>query len=249
MHPLLKNHVANNTVANTLLFVGPRGSGKKRAALELAARMMGSPHAKKLEKGIHPDFQIFVPVGKSGLHPMEIIRTFTNDSALPPYEAPCRFFVIEEAHRMLPTSSNALLKTLEEPSLNSYFILLSTEPQSLLPTVVSRCQRFDFAKETVEREFDPLLLEILDPKLSYPQLLQSLEKLEKEVEKEEDATEKKQRLDDLFDQILCFLRDREVSPSLNKLFSCLEGCELAFGRSMKLSVVLEYLLLKLSLSE
>ncbi len=75
---------------------------------------------------------------------MENIRKLIDEVALPPYEAPVKVFIIHDAHQMLPYSSNALLKTFEEPSLHSYFILLTSALDAMLPTIVSRCRKVPF---------------------------------------------------------------------------------------------------------
>lgn len=247
MHPLLKSRLEHKTVANTLLFVGPTGAGKRAVAQALAAALMGPAHIAKIEKGLHPDFRLVEPQGKTALHPVETIRMLTHESALPPFEAPCRVFVIDEAHRMLPTSSNALLKTLEEPAPRTYFVLLSTDPQSLLPTVVSRCQRYDFSSAEVALDLDPRLQEILDAPQDYPRVLAHLDTLDKEIEKEEDPSRKKIMVEHLIDQLTFWYRAQNPPPlSTHQFLTLIESCQLAIGRSMKLSVVLEYCLLNLA---
>ncbi len=131
-------------VPNTLLFYGPDGVGKSLFAIALAELLMGPQHAHKLSSRNHPDLHIFLPEGKSATHPIENIRKLIEEVALPPYEAPVKVFIIHDAHQMLPTSSNALLKTFEEPSLHSYFILLTSNLDAILPTIVSRCRKVPF---------------------------------------------------------------------------------------------------------
>jgi DNA polymerase-3 subunit delta' len=270
MHSLLKKQCVNNTVANTLLFAGPNGSGKKLAALYLAKELMGPDHHHKLESENHPDFRVLYPQGKSGMHPVEAIRHLTQEVALPPYEAPVRIFVIDEAHRMLPTSSNALLKTLEEPSSPTYFILLSSEPKSLLVTILSRCQRFDFTKDIAYDDLHPLLLALLSDVDNPISCRQHRESLESEMDQEENSSKKNELINELFQQLLVWFQDADLlqkegeaqlvrykqhlsvlktfplHPSEKKLFEALETCQLALQRSMKLSAVLEYFILRCS---
>jgi len=132
------------SVPNTLLFYGPDGVGKSLFALALAELLMGPQHAHKLASHNHPDLHIYLPEGKSATHPIENIRKLIDEVALPPYEAPVKVFIIHDAHQMLPTSSNALLKTFEEPSLHSYFILLTNSLDAMLPTIVSRSRKVSF---------------------------------------------------------------------------------------------------------
>lgn len=132
------------SVPNTLLFYGPDGVGKSLFALGLAQLLMGSKHGPKLQSQSHPDLHICRPEGKSSIHPIENMRRLIDEIALPPYEAPVKVFIIHDADHMLPASSNALLKTFEEPSLDSYFILLTSALDAMLPTIVSRSRKIPF---------------------------------------------------------------------------------------------------------
>lgn len=141
---LLERLVHHQMVPGTLLFYGQKGVGKTAFAFALAKALMGNEHAAKIDKKVHPDLHIQEPEGKMGLHAIEALRSLIDQMALPPYEAPVKIFIIKDAHRMLPTGANALLKTLEEPSLNSYIILTTDQPDTLLPTIPSRCRRIPF---------------------------------------------------------------------------------------------------------
>lgn len=143
-HILIERMLASRQVPNTLLFAGPEAVGKGLFALKLAAGLMGPGHAKKMEHGSHPDVHVYHPEGKSGLHPISAMRQLIEEMQLPPFEAPCKIFILHDAERMLPSASNALLKTFEEPSLDSYIILLSSECEAMLPTIVSRCRKISF---------------------------------------------------------------------------------------------------------
>src|SRR5579871_2402997 len=132
------------SVPNTLLFYGPDGVGKSLFAIALAELLMGKEHAHKLAAHTHPDLHIYLPEGKSAIHTMENMRKLIDEVALPPFEAPVKVFILHDAHQMLPYSSNALLKTFEEPSLHSYFILLTSALDAMLPTIVSRCRKVPF---------------------------------------------------------------------------------------------------------
>jgi len=132
-------------VPSTLLFFGPEGVGKSLFAKEFAKMLMGASHARKIDSGSHPDFHTYRPVGKSAMHSAENIYQLIDEIALPPFEAPCKIFLIYDAERMLPTSSNALLKTLEEPPADTYLILLSNDAEALLSTILSRCRKISFS--------------------------------------------------------------------------------------------------------
>ncbi len=140
----LQRMVDQKTVPNTLLFAGPEGVGKSRFALALAAHLMGERHQAKIASGNHPDVHIYLPEGKGSLHPIDAMRKLIDEVGMPPFESTLKVFIIHDAHQMLPASSNALLKTFEEPNLDSYIILLSDKPELLLPTIVSRCRRIPF---------------------------------------------------------------------------------------------------------
>lgn len=127
-------------LGNTLLFSGPEGIGKKLFAKEFAQEILG----EKVLHGTHPDFHLYLPEGKSGMHSIESMRELSSQVALLPQEANVQIFVIDEADRMLPTSANALLKTFEEPPLHSMIFLITSSPESLLPTIVSRARRLSF---------------------------------------------------------------------------------------------------------
>jgi DNA polymerase III subunit delta' len=145
----LKRMLAQKTVGNSLLFAGPDGIGKGLFAYALAAHLISegepsSSHHHKLEKGCHPDIHIYRPEGKLGLHSIQALRQFSDEVYLPPYEASKKVFIIHEANRMLSYSANALLKTFEEPPVDTVIILLSSMPEALLPTVLSRCRTVYF---------------------------------------------------------------------------------------------------------
>lgn len=123
---------------STILFHGPEGVGKGLFALELAEKLVGK------SKKHHPDIHILHPEEKSNQHPIAAIRLLIEEVGMPPFESPCKIFIIHDAEKMLPSSSNALLKTLEEPPSDTHFILLSSNPDHLLPTILSRCHRLPF---------------------------------------------------------------------------------------------------------
>ncbi|HEY2809833.1 MAG TPA: DNA polymerase III subunit [Rhabdochlamydiaceae bacterium] len=140
----LQRLIECKAVPYALLFCGPDGVGKSLCALHMVQSLMGSSSQAKLLSGNHPDLHRLRPEGKGGVHPIESIRALISEAALPPFEAPAKFFIIHDAHQMLPASGNALLKTLEEPAEHTYFILLTSQPESLLPTIVSRLRKVAF---------------------------------------------------------------------------------------------------------
>jgi DNA polymerase-3 subunit delta' len=99
---------------------------------------------KRIERGVHPDVIIIEP-GDTGSIKIEQIRDVVERAAYRPFEGRRRVVIIDEADAMVPAAQNAMLKTLEEPPSASNFILVSSMPDALLPTVRSRCPRLRFA--------------------------------------------------------------------------------------------------------
>lgn len=157
---ILSRMITLGRVPHALLFSGPSGVGKKLFAIELAKAILGEAHARKVDSGHHPDLRIFSPEGKSGMHPLTTIHQLQDQMALKPFEADARVFIIDDADRMLPTSSNALLKTLEEPEKNNYLILITHRLDDIINTIQSRSRIIPFypvdAKELsafIEKKF------------------------------------------------------------------------------------------------
>lgn len=160
----LRNMVEKKAVSNSLLFAGPQGALKDQFALALAKLLMGEAALEKIEKGVHPDLHIYRPEGKVGMHSIGSMRQFCEEVYMPPYESLWKVFIIHEAERMLTYSANALLKTIEEPALDSVIILLSSHPNALLPTILSRCRMVRFqavTKNMDEKQRSALRTEVL----------------------------------------------------------------------------------------
>jgi len=135
--------------AHAYLLHGPRGVGKTDAAYAFAAGLLcpdggccHCDHCRRARSGVHVDLETVAPDGSSIL--IDQIRQLTLDAAMRPYEAARRVYVILEAETMTEPAANAFLKTLEEPPSHARFVLVSSAPERLLPTVVSRCQRVPF---------------------------------------------------------------------------------------------------------
>ncbi len=147
---LLERMVLEGTVPQVLLFSGSEGIGKGLFARRLASGLMGEKHHGKIVRDIHPDVHRYFPEGKLHLHPIASIQKILEESALPPFEGPVKVFIIDDVECMLASSSNALLKSLEEPLEDTYFILLTKNPRKVLPTVLSRCQKINFSSLSKE---------------------------------------------------------------------------------------------------
>jgi DNA polymerase III gamma/tau subunit len=135
---ILRRLLSQNGLPTVLLFHGPRGVGKSHVALEVARHLVSS------DKKEHPDIQLITPDPKSDQHSVASIRALLEEAGFPPFEAPAKIFILDDAEKMLAAASNTLLKTLEEPPPHIYFILITSQPTLLLPTIVSRCSKVPF---------------------------------------------------------------------------------------------------------
>jgi DNA polymerase III delta' subunit len=149
---LLRRAIERSRVPHAYLFSGPVGAPLVDTALAFAAALncqRGGGEAcgecdpcSKIVGGIHPDVVTLVREGAAQIVPIESVRSqVIARIGLPPHEADVRVFIIEEATAMAPPAANALLKTLEEPPARTLFVLCTTAPEQLLPTIRSRCQR------------------------------------------------------------------------------------------------------------
>jgi len=144
----LKKSVGNNRLAHAYLFVGPANLGKKTVALEFIRMLNGD----EIDKPVHPDILIIEPQvseKKEGeKKELEIgideARKVQRQLSLSPYQSKYKIALIDQAERMTSEAANCLLKTLEEPSSYSVLILLSSQPRSILETIISRCQTIKF---------------------------------------------------------------------------------------------------------
>ncbi|MBN2478988.1 MAG: DNA polymerase III subunit delta' [Parachlamydiales bacterium] len=148
----LKHALEKETVSNTFLFSGPEGVGKSLFAKEFAGFIMHpekdiDPEAlKKIKSNNHPDLHIYEPEGKTSHHTIASMRDLIEQVFFAPFEATSKVFIINDADRLPVASANALLKTLEEPTLDSYIILISSKPENVLSTILSRCFKVKFLK-------------------------------------------------------------------------------------------------------
>lgn len=170
----LKRLLANDRLPNSLLFTGPDGVGKRQFALEIARTKICTSRSDAGEAcGVcsnckrisevnipgmtdqnkddfktvfftnHRDVATVVPYKNFIL--VDAIRDLEKEANFRPFEAKARFFIIDNAEKMNDNAANALLKTLEEPPPTSYVFLITSRPDSLLPTIRSRCQTLRFA--------------------------------------------------------------------------------------------------------
>ncbi|MGZ3733146.1 MAG: DNA polymerase III subunit [Parachlamydiaceae bacterium] len=151
----LTQMITKGRIGHSFLFAGPEGIGKSLFAENFAKKLIcqedpQGAHLHKLSTGSHPDLHIYRPEGKTGMHGIATMRALSEEVYLPPNEACCKVFIIHEADRMLTYSANALLKTFEEPAPQTIIVLLSSSPELLLPTILSRCSALHF--QTLSQE-------------------------------------------------------------------------------------------------
>jgi DNA polymerase-3 subunit gamma/tau len=148
----LRHAVANGRVAHAYLFCGPRGTGKTSTGRILAKAIscldpqQGEPcnsciMCKAINEGSAPDIIEIDAASNRGIDEIRDLREKVNYA---PNLARYKVYIIDEVHMITKEASNAFLKTLEEPPPHAKFILATTEPHKVLPTILSRCQRFDF---------------------------------------------------------------------------------------------------------
>jgi DNA polymerase-3 subunit delta' len=142
---VLDTALEGDRVASAYLFEGPPGCGKKTAALDLAAALVmpGDANAqRRIHLGMHPDVRSFAPGGAT--FKVDQVRELLKETSLRPYEGEKRVFILDRAEALTDASSNALLKSLEEPPNGMTWILVTTQRSKILPTIASRCQSVRF---------------------------------------------------------------------------------------------------------
>jgi len=142
----LTNAIENNHLAQALLFCGPRGVGKTTCARILAKRIN--------DDGTHDPnedfaFNIF-ELDAASNNSVDDIRSLIDQVRIPPQTGKYKVYIIDEVHMLSQSAFNAFLKTLEEPPKHAIFILATTEKHKIIPTILSRCQIFDFKRITVK---------------------------------------------------------------------------------------------------
>ena len=153
----LKNAIVQDRIAHAYLFCGPRGTGKTSIA-KIFAKMLNcedKEHApcgeclncQMVQNGSHPDI---IEIDAASNNGVDEVRDLIDRVKYAPMQGTYKIYIIDEVHMMTTGAFNALLKTIEEPPAHVVFILATTEPNKVIPTIISRCQRFDFNKVSLQ---------------------------------------------------------------------------------------------------
>lgn len=242
----LKNCLQNQTLPNVLLLVGDQG---EEIARNLATQLLGCTE-KKLTT--HADFQIFRPEGKSGQHSIESMRHLIDRVYSAPFEAEKKVFLIHDVERMQPAASNALLKTLEEPLLDTHLLLLAADARQILPTIISRATQLHLESRQTAESID------------FSKISEEITRIGKEIDEMEDPVLQSRRFENLLMSLLMWARDAQakeakvpeerlffpkaVSPerpiSLEKMEEALLRARLGFKRHISIAACLQQILIQ-----
>ena len=159
----LENAIEKNQLAQALLFCGPRGVGKTSCARILAKKINGLDNADPNQDFAFNIFELDAASNNS----VDDIRSLNEQVRIPPQVGTHKIYIIDEVHMLSIGAFNAFLKTLEEPPKHVIFILATTENQKIIPTILSRCQTYDFKRISVKDCKDHLQKIAEDQKITF----------------------------------------------------------------------------------
>lgn len=142
----LEYAIENNQVPQALLFCGPRGVGKTTCA-RIFARKINEKDGTISDDGFA--FNVF-ELDAASNNSVDDIRNLTDQVRYAPQIGKYKVYIIDEVHMLSQAAFNAFLKTLEEPPAHAIFVLATTEKHKIIPTILSRCQIYDFKRITIE---------------------------------------------------------------------------------------------------
>ena len=156
----LTNAISNNSISHAYLFCGPRGSGKTTIA-RLLAKALNCQDRKdgqfepcnkcaSCTEIVVGNSMDLIEIDAASHRGIDDIRELRNGIKFAPVKSKFKIFIIDECHQLSKDAANALLKTLEEPPAHAAFVLATTEIHKMIPTIISRCQRFDFKRLQTE---------------------------------------------------------------------------------------------------
>ena len=227
---VLKKLIKHDRIGHAFLFTGKEGIGKKVTAIafakavncfNLSENYEPCNHCSsclKIEKGIHPDFQLIAPLNL--VITIDQIRNIKDIIYWHPLGGRKKIFLIDDSHKMTVEASNSLLKILEEPPEFAVLILVADSPETMLPTIISRCHRIPFCP--INREEQREILADMNLGLEKSQLeeiiLFSPGNLSKAIELAREPARLKEK-----NQYLKWVVEEEPGQLINKFFSSPEN--------------------------